>query len=296
MAATACMPPLWDAIAKGNADEARSLISSGADLQFRNTVGTTLLHIAAGFSPPEIVTLLIEKGADVNATNNGSYTPLHSAVIHGQEKNVVLLLRSGADLGIVAGGKTARMMAQEKGYAGIVKILDEAEKSSSKGVAATAKDLPPPRPQRPAPLNGSALVMELKRVGAVPDHVPSLVTKMILSELDNVEGLKTVSPDDLQLLLSVEKQKDALGCDDVKCIAELGGALGSDFVIYGEIGIMGTKYNLNLTVIDTKRSQAAARVSVLVAATEDALAQSISPTVASLLAKIARDQHGARAP
>jgi hypothetical protein len=130
--------------------------------------------------------------------------------------------------------------------------------------------------------------MELKSVGAVPVHLASVVTKLVLARLDDVDGLRTVSPDDLQLMLSVEKQKDAMGCDDVRCIAELGGALGTDYVIHGQIGLVGTQYNLTLTAIDAKHSAAVARVSNLVAGTEDALMQNVPVAVSSLLAKIAR--------
>jgi len=130
--------------------------------------------------------------------------------------------------------------------------------------------------------------MELKALGTVPAHLPAVVTKVLLARLDDVDGLRTVSPEDVQLMLSVEKQKDALGCDDVKCMAEVGGALGTDFVIYGQIGVAGSQYHLTLTAIDARQSLAVARVSNLVAATEDAVIQNVPAAVATLVGKMSR--------
>ena len=145
-------------------------------------------------------------------------------------------------------------------------------------------------PQPASPLHASALVMELRAIGAVPAHVAPLITKLVLARLDDVPGLRTFSPDDLRLMLSIEKQRDVLGCDEVKCMAEVGGALGTDLVIYGEIGIVGSQYSLNLTAIEARCSLAVARVSLLAAANEDALTASVPAAVASLLGKIARER------
>ena len=224
---------------------------------------------------------LLDQGADVNEHVTAlKWTALHVAAWKGQAEVARLLIRRGADVDAVTGAnQTALQLARVYGKENVAAVI----------LAETGRATKTPVPEKALSLHASALVMELKAVGAVPGHVPSLVTKILLAKLDDVVGLRTVSPEDIQLMLSVEKQKDALGCDDVKCIAEIGGALGVDLVISGQIGIMGSQYNLNLTAIDAKRSLVVARVSVQVASTEDALTQSVPAAVASLLAKIARD-------
>jgi hypothetical protein len=232
---------------------------------------------------------LLAGGVNPNEADTRGFRPLHVAAILGRADMVVLLLKNGADpkLGNRS-DKTPRMVAQANGYSRIVDLLSAAEGNPVTDRQLAGAPPAPPSPEKPPSLRGSALVMELKSVGDVPAHLPSVVTRLVLARLDDADGLRTVSPEDLQLLLSVEKQKDAMGCDEAKCIAELGGALGTDYVIHGQIGLAGTQYNLTLTAIDTKRSVAVARVSNLVAGTEDALMQNVPAAVSSLLAKIAR--------
>ena len=269
---TACAAPLIAAVEKGDVEKTRQLLDQGADVG-QTTYGLnrwTPLHVAAWKGHAEVARLLIHRGANINAKGYQGFTPLLVAQRYSHQDVIAVILEETDHA-----ARALRLAAPTQ-------PPDAAEQNSSS--------------QEPVSLHVSALVMELKAIGAVPTHVPFLVTRILLSELDDVEGLRTVSPDDIQLMLSVEKQKDALGCDDVKCIAETGGALGVDLVISGEIGIMGSQYNLSLTAIDSKRSMAVGRVSVLVAANEDALADSIPSAVASLVAKIARSQEDATRP
>jgi hypothetical protein len=271
VSSSACVAPLMRAAEQGDVERVRQLLDQGADI---NEVSYglnrwTALHGAAWKGHPEIARLLIRRGADVNAVTNTGLTALQVAQGNGHQDVVAVILEET--------GRAVQQPAQE------VKTAQPRIDTQPPPQEATTDSLP----EEPVSLHARALVMELRPVGKVPAHVPPLATKLLLAKLDDVKGLKTVSPEDLQLLLSVEKQKDALGCDDVKCMAEIGGALGTDYVIYGQIGIVGSQYSLNLTAIDSKKNVAAARVSVLVAANEDALMQSVPGAVASLLAKIA---------
>jgi hypothetical protein len=255
-AMTGCVSPLRQAIEKDDAAAAEKLLAGGVNPNEADTRGFRPLHVAAALGRADMVVLLLKNGADPRLGNRSNKTP--------------------------------RTLAQQYGYSKIVDLLSAAEGNPVPDRQLAGAAASPPSPARLPSVRGSALVMELKPVGDVPAHLPSVVTRLVLAGLDDADGLRTVSPEDIQLMLSVEKQKDAMGCDEVRCIAELGGALGTDYVIYGQIGLAGTQYNLTLTAIDAKRSLAVARVSNLVAGTEDALMQNVPAAVSSLLAKIAR--------
>ena len=63
-----------------------------------NSAGNTLLHDAcSNDSRKDVAKMLINKGSDVNAKNNLGYTPLHIAALNGSSEIIKLLLENGAD-------------------------------------------------------------------------------------------------------------------------------------------------------------------------------------------------------
>lgn len=62
----------------------RILADKGADLESKDKLGKTSLHIAAEISSLEMVQILVEKGANVNAGTKLGYSPLHLAVSNGE--------------------------------------------------------------------------------------------------------------------------------------------------------------------------------------------------------------------
>ncbi len=61
----------------------KDLIKKGADLNWRNKYGETILHIAAIRNlSSEIIQVLVENGSDVNSRDYYGYTPLMKAVMH----------------------------------------------------------------------------------------------------------------------------------------------------------------------------------------------------------------------
>jgi hypothetical protein len=129
----------------------------------------------------------------------------------------------------------------------------------------------------------SILVMALKPVRGVDKATCQLLSNYMLSQLQNVKKLRTVGASDMDAVLAADKQKQALGCNDVSCMAEMGGALGVDLVMYGELGVLGSKYNVNVSAIRTVDATVAARASLLVDKTEDALADKVPSLVQNVV-------------
>jgi hypothetical protein len=133
-----------------------------------------------------------------------------------------------------------------------------------------------------------AFVFDLKRTGDVSEHVPVMVTKLLVSHLDNVSGFDVVTQADIAASVQSERQKDLLGCDDTTCLAELGGALGVALMVYGDLGLLGSQYGLNVAVLDTKKGIVLARVSVMFPANDDRLPREILAVVEQIVDRMNR--------
>ena len=76
----------------------KALIEGGADVNARDKLGTTPLHVAGMNGYREIASLLIEQGADVNAGDVRELTPVHAAAWTGYRDTVALLITHGANI------------------------------------------------------------------------------------------------------------------------------------------------------------------------------------------------------
>lgn len=84
------------------------LVEAGADLEARDSAGSTAIHYAAQNQNDEIIRALIEAGADITATQEGGATPLHLAALHSTPAVLTAIMDAGADiLAVDWDGKTA---------------------------------------------------------------------------------------------------------------------------------------------------------------------------------------------
>lgn len=90
---------LYDAVVNNNIGKAKTLISFGADLNYVNRYGYTLLTVASSKGLDEMVDLLASKGADINAkgTNPRGYAPLHRV---RNKRTAEILLSYGANVNL----------------------------------------------------------------------------------------------------------------------------------------------------------------------------------------------------
>ncbi len=91
-------------------------VKAGADIDWYNGEGSTILHTAAFFGNEEISEFLLANGADINAAGGGSCcTPLHTAVIYEAYEVVRVLIEHGADTSLQdVEGLTALDLAHEQ--------------------------------------------------------------------------------------------------------------------------------------------------------------------------------------
>lgn len=90
------LTPLIEAAMRGDVENLEASIAAGADVNARDSGGSTALHWAAFHGHPEAVKTLIAKRADVNAKNNSGATAVRAARGARHQDIVRILERSGA--------------------------------------------------------------------------------------------------------------------------------------------------------------------------------------------------------
>jgi len=123
-----------------------------------------------------------------------------------------------------------------------------------------------------APSRPRVAVVDLKPVQGVQPGTAAVLTSIVVNDASRA-GFDVISQADVATLLGVERQRQLLGCsEDASCLAEIGGALGAEFVLSGQVGQIGSRYHLALQLLDAKKARVAARSAQFCEQSEDALA------------------------
>ena len=103
-------PALSNAVIRGDFKEIQRIVASGGNINSKDTLDRTPLHLAAFYGRTKTIEFLISNGAEVDARDHIGMTPLHAAVISGGRQSVQFritsynvcytkLLRSGVNSG-----------------------------------------------------------------------------------------------------------------------------------------------------------------------------------------------------
>jgi TolB-like protein len=133
-------------------------------------------------------------------------------------------------------------------------------------------------------------VMDVRNVQGVAEGTSTILSDIIVSEVAKAR-FEVISKSDIAAMVGFEKEKQMLGCsDDSKCLAEIGGALGVDYMLTGQVGQIGTRYRISLLLVDSKKAKVAARSAQFCDRNEDALAAAAQATVTEILAAVPRPE------
>jgi hypothetical protein len=125
-------------------------------------------------------------------------------------------------------------------------------------------------------------VMDLKAVQGVSAGTVEILGNVIAADVAR-HGFDVIARSDIQAMLGFQKDRQLLGCtEDASCIAEIGGSLGVDYVLTGQIGQIGSQFNISLLVVDSRRSRVVTRLSSFCEANEDALVKAARASVGTI--------------
>src|ERR1700722_11310118 len=98
-------------------------------------------------------------------------------------------------------------------------------------------------------------VMDLTaRVGVTKELAQTLTDEVVAGLRRKLPNVKVMSADDVRTLLRVHAQKVKLGCQDLSCLAEIGGALGATQLVVGSLSRLGDTYSLEVRLVDSTRA------------------------------------------
>jgi TolB-like protein len=128
-------------------------------------------------------------------------------------------------------------------------------------------------------------VLDIRAVQGVAPGTATILTAIVVDDVAKGGEYEVISQGDVSAMLGFEKQKKILGCnEDTGCLAEIGGALGVDFVLTGQVGQIGSRHHLSFQILDARKARVVSRAARFAERNEDELANAAQKCVADLLA------------
>ncbi len=150
----------------------------------------------------------------------------------------------------------------------------------------------------PADTRPKMAVLDFQPSGASAS-LAGAATGAVATELDRLQVFKVVTSEAIRGMLALERQKQMLGCsaDSAACLAEIGGALGVDYLVSGRvIGLGGgangsMTYTLEVTLSNVKKASRDGSA-LEKAASEAALISLVPRAVGKLTARLLATRTG----
>lgn len=135
----------------------------------------------------------------------------------------------------------------------------------------------------------SFAVFDLESAGVGVETAVNL-TQILSAEIKAVKGASVIGRDDLKTLLDFEAQKQLVGCaDDSSCLAEIGAALGVDYLVAGNVGKVANTYVVSLRLVAPSTVEVKSRVTESYVGAEEQLVGAVRYAVQRLLG-LAKDR------
>ena len=126
-------------------------------------------------------------------------------------------------------------------------------------------------------------VMELAAKSGIKQEQLDVLGDMLATEIRMIGVHDVITKSDIQAMIGLERSKELLSCDDASCMAEIGGALGVELMVTGNVGRFGQVYAVNLKLINVKKAKVENSIFRKVAGGEQALLEDFALAVRVLL-------------
>ena len=130
----------------------------------------------------------------------------------------------------------------------------------------------------------SLAVMSLESKAGVSPDIAALLSGHLADRMrGSGKFSRVITNQEIDAMLGLEKQKQLMQCDSQSCMAELAGALGVDFVTSGQVGKLGERRLITVSLINTKLAKTERSASRQVLGDEGALLDAMDAVAAQLL-------------
>lgn len=133
-------------------------------------------------------------------------------------------------------------------------------------------------------------VLDLEATHGVEKSFAEALSVIVRDKLHSFGDYQVMSKGDIQAVASREQLLQAMGCDDdgsSQCLVNFGRAIGTRFMVAGDISKIGSTYTVSLRMLDTKGENAGVtnRVSEDCKCDDDALIGTVRDVAAKLVGK-----------
>lgn len=151
-------------------------------------------------------------------------------------------------------------------------------------LSSTAMAAEPVAPTTAAPARPRVLVLT-PTSKAFDAGTTSTIGGLVTSELASDPQLDIIASDDVERLAALEGDRQNAGCTDNSCLAELAGAIGARYVVFGDVGRLGDVVIVQLNLFDSQTARALTRVTVQANSMSE-LPRALQPRVHELAAPL----------
>jgi hypothetical protein len=95
------------------------------------------------------------------------------------------------------------------------------------------------------------MLLDLPSDPAFPPNSIKILNSFLAKDFRD-QGFQVITTSDIETVLGVERQKQLMGCGESSCFAELGGAIGADYIVHGELGSVSHDTAVTLTLNDNR--------------------------------------------
>ena len=130
-------------------------------------------------------------------------------------------------------------------------------------------------------------VLDLKLNTELDDKLARTLNEIMLEAFHESGVLDVIGSSDIAAMLTLEEERIKLtGCADDACLAEIGGALGVQYLAVASLGAVGESTIVSLKVLDVRRARVVDRASETVEQRDEALVKAIRKNVDKVVATI----------
>lgn len=104
-------------------------------------------------------------------------------------------------------------------------------------------------------------VLDIRALDGPSKAQTEIVQEVLLADLASTKQFEVIGASDIAAMLGLERQKQLLGCAEEasSCLAELGGALGAEYVLLGSVARLDQTRRVDLKLMDSARNRVIAR-------------------------------------